>query len=123
MSTDHNVLLEDDYLQAAKDLAEIAATRKRLDAREKHAREIIEKHLSEGETGVDSDGVALVTIRPGAKVWNEAAARANLPGELLASIEVTETVTRLDRQKAKDTFAPAIYDLATKQNKASVVVL
>lgn len=124
------VLLEDDFLTAARTLREIERRRSQfaLDtgAEERDAKEIIAKVLAEGETGVDPDtGEELVTIRPGAKVWNEAAAKANLPADLLASITsvTTREITTVDKDRAKQTFAPAIYDLCTKQNKASLVVL
>lgn len=127
--SDVNVLLEDEYLAAARTLRDIDTRRKQFNAdiaaQEADAREILAKILAEGETGVDEDGTPLVAIRPGAKVWNETAAKANLPADLLASITTVETrtVETIDKQRAKDTFAPAIYDLCTRQNRASLVVL
>lgn len=124
---DRRVLLEDEFLDAARTLRDIDARRKAFAKstadEENAARELIAKVLAEGETGVDADGVELVQIRPGARVWNDDAARANLLPEMLEQISVTETVTRLDRTRAKDTLAPALYALCTKQNRASVVVL
>lgn len=118
-----SVMLEDEYLHAAEVLRTNAAIRKGLDAEDARVKEILAKILAEGETGVSPDGEPLVTVRPGAKVWNEAAARASLPADLLKAITVTVTEERLDKQKAKDTLAPALYDLCTRSNKASVVTL
>lgn len=117
------VMLEDEYLDAALVLKANASLRKRLDLEDERAKEIIAKVLAEGEKGISPDGELLVQVKPGARVWNESAARANLPADLLKAITVTVTEERLDKQKAKDTLAPAIYDLCTKANRASVVPL
>jgi hypothetical protein len=117
----NTVILEDEYLEAARELREIAHARWDLDAREAKAKEILAKVLAEGETGVDPDGVPVVEVRPGALRWDEDTARKNLPANLVTALEVTETVTRLDRQRAKDTLAPALYELACKRTKPSVV--
>jgi len=117
------VLLEDEYLQAANRLRVNASIRKDLDAEDARAKEILAKVLAEGEKGISPDGELLVQVKPGARVWNESAARANLPADLLTAITVTVTEERLDKQKAKDTLAPAIYELCCKANKASVVPL
>ncbi len=118
------VLLEDEYLEAAHRLRSNAALRKQLDVEDTRAKEILAKVLAEGETGIDQlTGEPLVQVKPGARVWNEAAARTNLPADLVKAITVTVTEERLDKQKAKDTLAPAIYELCTKANKASVVAL
>jgi hypothetical protein len=117
------VLLEDEYLEAAHRLRSNAALRKQLDVEDTRAKEILAKALAEGETGISTDGEPLVQVKPGARVWNEQAARANLPADLVKAITVTVTEERLDKTKAKDTLAPAIYELCTKANKASVVAL
>lgn len=122
-TNDSTVLLEDEYLQAALTLRGNVALRKQLDVEDIRAKEIIAKVLAEGETGISPNGEPLVQVRAGARVWNEAAARANLPADLLTAITVTVTEERIDKQKAKDTLAPALYDLACRANKASVVVL
>lgn len=122
MSTE-SVILEDEYLDAARRLSDNAHLRKQLDADDVRCKEILAKILAEGETGISPLGEPLVQVRPGARVWNEAAARANLPANLVAALEVTETTTRLDKTLAKDTLAPALYELCTKANKASVVAL
>lgn len=121
--TDTNVLLEDEYLVAANALRDIAAERKVLDAEEKRMKEILAKLLAEGETGVSPDGEPLVQVRRGARVWNEAAARENLPANLLAAITVTVTEERLDKDKAKAIFGDALYERCTKANRPSVVAL
>jgi hypothetical protein len=119
------VILEDEYLQAALTLRGNVALRKQLDVEDIRAKEIIAKVLAEGETGISPDGEPLVQVRAGAKVWNEQAAKDNLPADLLASFTTTETVTvtRMDKTRAKDILAPALYELCTKANRPSVVAL
>ena len=121
--TDNAVLLEDEYLAAANELREITAQEKNLTARKDRCKEILAKVLAEGETGVDEDGQMLVKVKPGARVWNETAARENLPENLLAAITVTVTEERLDKDKAKAIFGDALYERCTKANKPSVVAL
>lgn len=120
---DHPVLLEDEYLAAARTLAVNALTRARLDADDAAAKELLAKVLAEGETGVNADGLPMVRVQPGALVFDERTAREHLDAASIAAIEVTETTTRLDRQRAKDILAPALYALACKQNKPSIRVL
>lgn len=122
MSTnpDTTVVLEEDYLEAARTLVDNAATRARLDAEDSKAKEILAKQLTDGETGIDPHGNPMVKMTPGALVFDEKTARANLDQQSIALIEVTETVTRLDRTKAKDILAPALYRLACRQNKSSI---
>lgn len=115
-----NVLLEDDVLDAAYTLRVNAELRKTLDAEDARAKEILAAHLAAGETGIGPDGTELVKVQAGALVWNEAAARKNLPAELLAQVTVTVTEERLDKTKAKDTLAPAIYAMCCKANADSV---
>lgn len=117
--TDNTVLLEDDVLVAAIELRDIARARRDLEAREKAAKEVLAKHLATGETGVDPAGNPLVTVRAGARRFDPAAATANLPPEVLATISVTAP----DGKRAKEILAPALYDLCTKQNAPSVVAL
>lgn len=119
-----SVTLEDEFLEAARELRDVAKAKKLLDDRETRAKEILAKVLAEGEVGVDPEsGLSLVAVRPGARVWSEDKARENLPTEILAQLEVTETVVKIDKQRARETLAPALYDLCTKQNRPSVVAL
>ena len=126
MTTDDStVILEDEYLQAALTLRGNTALRKQLDVEDIRAKEIIAKVLAEGETGISPDGEPLVQVRPGAKVWNEDTARtalANTP-ELLGLITVSETVTRIDKSRAKALFGGDLYESCCRANKASVVTL
>lgn len=114
-----NVLLEDEYLAAASELRQIAETKKQLTAREDQLKEILEKVLTVGEKGVASDGTPLVAIRAGAKRFSAEKAAANLPPEVLASIQVIT----VDSKKAKAVLAPALYDLCVDYTKPSVVAL
>jgi hypothetical protein len=124
------VLLEDDFLDAARTLRENAATRARIDAEDAHAKEILAKVLTDGETGVDADGTPLVKMKPGNLVWNDEAAAANLPADVLPRVTVTEPAhtievperTYVDKAKAKDVLAPALYRLCCKPNKSTVVI-
>ena len=115
------VVLEDEFLAAAEVIRRNAATRKRIDAEDEQAKEILAKILTEGETGVSPDGEPLVKIRPGNRVWNEAEARKNLPADMLARITRVKTEEVIDKTLAKDILPPALYDLCTKPNKSSVV--
>jgi hypothetical protein len=119
------VLLEDEYLHAAEVLRINASIRKGLDAEDARCKEILAKVLAEGEQGMSPDGEILVQIKPGARVWNEDTARTALADtpELLQLITVTETVTRLDKQKAKNLFGDDLYATCCKANRASVVPL
>jgi hypothetical protein len=120
--TDPAVLLEDEYLTAARTLQANKATRARIDAEDDAAKEILRKLLAEGETGIDpGTGEILVKVRVGARVFDEATATRQLPDDLRASVTVTETVTRIDKQRAKDLLAPALYDLCCKASKPAVV--
>ena len=120
MSQPHdNVLLEDEYLEAAQELREIAAEKKRLAEREAHVKQILEKILNVGEKGVAPDGTPLVAIRAGAAKFSPQLAAQALPADLLASIQVTTA----DAKKAKAILAPALYDLCVEYNKSSVTAL
>lgn len=120
MSDPHdNVLLEDEYLDAAKELRDIAAEKKRLADREAELKAIMEKVLTVGERGVAPDGTPLVAIKAGAKRFSADLAEANLPPDVLASIQVTVA----DGKRAKAILAPALYDLCVDYNKSSVVAL
>jgi hypothetical protein len=140
------VTLVDEGLTAALRFRANAETRRRIDLEDEQDKELIAKYLAEGETGADEDGTPLVRIQPGARNFDEAKARENLPADLVALCEVEETTTRidealaaqiltaeqlaaitvttvtrrLDRTKAKDTLAPALYELACKQNRATI---
>lgn len=114
-----SVVLEDDYLAAASELREIAAEKKRLAEREEQLKQIIEKVLTVGEKGVAPDGTPLVAIRAGSRRFSAERAAANLPAEVLASIQVFVP----DGKKAKTILAPALYDLCVEYTKSSVVAL
>lgn len=124
------VLLEDDFLDAARTLRENAATRARIDAEDAHAKEILAKVLTDGETGVDADGTPLVKMKPGNLVWNDEAAAANLPADVLPRVTVVEPAHMvevpekryIDKAKAKDVLAPALYRLCCKPNKSTIVI-
>jgi hypothetical protein len=121
---DTYIPLADDFLAAAHELQEITREQKALAAREKTCKEIIAKHLVEGQTGVDPlTGEALVAITHGAKVWNEGEAMKNLPADILATLTVTVTETRVDKDRAQDILPPALYALCCKTNKPSVKAL
>lgn len=114
-----NVLLEDDYLEAAQELRQIAAEKKRLADREAELKQILEKVLTVGEKGISPDGTPLVAIRAGAAKFSAQRAAENLPAELLEAI----TVSVPDGKKAKTILAPALYELCVDYNKSSVVAL
>lgn len=114
-----NVLLEDEYLAAAIELRQVSAEKKKLADREAELKAIIEKALTVGERGVAPDGTALVAIRAGARKFSAERAIANLPAEVLASIQVFTP----DGKKAKTILAPALYDLCVEYNRDSVVAL
>lgn len=114
-----NVLLEDEYLEAAKELREITEAKKELAVREDQLKAIIEKVLTVGEKGVAPDGTPLVAIRAGSKRFSPEKAAANLPPEVLASIQVIT----VDGKRAKAVLAPALYDLCVDYTKSSVVAL
>lgn len=114
-----NVVLEDEYLQAASELRQIAETKKQLTAREDQLKQIIEKVLTVGERGVAPDGTPLVAIRAGSKRFSAERAAENLPPEVLASIQIIVA----DGKRAKTILAPALYDLCVEYTKSSVVAL
>jgi hypothetical protein len=113
------VILQDEFLEAARDLVAIAAEKKALAEREGRAKEIIAKVLAEGERGISPDGEPLVAVRTGAAKFDPDAAASNLPAELLQSISVTVP----DGKRAKAILSPALYELCTTRNKPSVVAL
>jgi hypothetical protein len=113
------VVLQDEYLDAARELVAIAAEEKALAERKARAKQIIEKALAEGERGISPDGEPLVTVRTGSARFDPDAAARNLPTELLQSISVTVP----DGKRAKAILSPALYDLCVTRNKPSVVAL
>lgn len=120
--TDTIVPLADEYLEAAETIRANAAVRKALDASDEAAKEIIRKHLAEGDIGVDpATGEALVKVKPGARVFNETEARKNWPADVLARVTRVVTEEKIDKTLAQDILPPAVYDLGCKQNKPSVV--
>jgi hypothetical protein len=113
------VVLEDEYLEAARELVEITAQEKALAERKARAKQIIEKALAVGERGVSPDGELLVAVRGGAARFDADKAAENLPANLLESI----TVSVPDGKRAKAILAPGLYDLCVTYNKPSVVAL
>lgn len=114
-----NVLLEDEYLEAAHELREVTAQIKELTERQAQLKLVLEKVLTVGERGVAADGTPLVAIKGGAGKFSPEQAVKNLPAELIEAIQVTT----LDGAKAKAILAPALYELCLKYNKNSVVAL
>ena len=113
------VRLEDEYLEAAEALRRIAAERKLLAEAEAKAKAVIARLLAAGDTGVSPDGEPLVRVQAGARRFDAATATANLPADLLERI----TVPTPDGKRAKEILAPALWELCTKQNAPSVVVV
>ena len=113
------VLLEDEYLDAARELVAIAQQRKDLADREADAKRILEKVLTVGERGCSPDGTVLVAVRAGARRFSADRAAGHLPQELLAQISTVQA----DGRRAKAILAPALYDLCVEHNKPSVVAL
>lgn len=116
------VLLEDEFLDAARELRAITIERRDLDTREAECKAILAVRLAAGETGVDLSGTALVKVKAGARVWNEDTARKALVDHgldtLIPQIEVTET--HLDKIKAKQLLPGDLYDACCRQNKDSI---
>lgn len=117
--TDNAVLLEDEYLDAANELRDIAAQEKDLAQRKEAAKAILAKALAVGDKGVSPDGEVLVTVRAGAARFNPDKAAERLPREVLSSVMVTV----VDGKRAKAVLAPALYELCLDYNKPSVVAL
>ena len=117
--TEHSatVVLEDEFLAAAREIVEITALEKDLAERKAAAKQIVEKALAVGERGISPDGEPLVVIRAGAARFDPDRAAQSLPAELLASISVTAP----DGKRAKAVLAPGLYDLCVTHNKPSVV--
>lgn len=113
------VILDDEYLAAARELVEIAAEEKALAERKIEAKRIIEKVLTVGDRGVSPDGELLVAVRAGAARFKPELAEANLPADLVASISVTVP----DGKRAKAILSPVLYDRCVEYNKPSVVAL
>lgn len=119
--TEHadTVVLEDEFLAAAREIVEITALEKQLAERKAAAKQIIEKALAVGEQGVSPDGEPLVAVRAGASRFDPDKATQVLPSNLLESIMVTAP----DAKRAKAVLAPGLYELCVSHNKSSVVVL
>lgn len=119
--TEHvdTVLLEDEFLEAAIELRDIAAQKKKLAEREAEAKRIIEKVLSVGDRGVAQDGTALIAVRKGAARFKAELAAERLPQQALDSI----TILVADGARAKAVLPPALYELCCEDNKPSVVAL
>lgn len=114
------VTLEDAILDAGLRLREALLRRAELDQIIDQCKAILLEHLTAGETGQTPNGQPVVTRKPGALVWDEKAAQAALPAELLLQLQTTET--KIDRAKAKAILPPAVYALCCKQNSDSIVV-
>jgi hypothetical protein len=112
------VLLEDDYLAAARELREIATQKRLLLEREAECKRILEKVLTVGERGVDSDGEQLVFIRAGARIFKPSLA-AELLGEQLSTILTLQP----DAKLAQEVLPDDMYDACCVYNKANVVVV
>ena len=112
------VLLEDDYLAAARELREIATEKKALLEREAECKRILEKVLTVGERGIDPDGEQLVFIRAGARIFKPALA-VELLGEQLSTILTLQP----DAKLAQEVLPEDIYDACCVYNKANVVVV
>lgn len=119
MTDTPTVVLEDEYLEAAREIVEITAQEKELAERKARAKQIIEKVLAEGERGISPDGEPLVAVRPGAARFDADAATENLDTESLERISVTAP----DGKRAKAILPPALYELCVTRNKPSVVAL
>ena len=113
------VVLEDEYLAAAREIVEITALEKQLAERKARAKQVIEKALAVGERGISPDGEPLVVVRAGAARFDADKATQSLPANLLESI----TVKAPDAKRAKAVLAPALLDLCMTYNKPSVVAL
>lgn len=112
------VLLEDEYLDAAYELREIAAVKRQLLEREADCKRIIEKVLTVGERGIAPDGEQLVFIRAGARVFKPALA-ADLPAEYMHTILSLQPDVNL----AREVLPEDMYEACCEYNKASVVVI
>lgn len=113
------VVLQDEYLEAARLIVEITAQEKALAERKAAAKQIVEKALAVGEQGISPDGEPLVAVRAGAARFDPDLATRNLPASVLESI----CVTAPDAKRAKAVLAPALYELAVTHNRPSIVVL
>lgn len=120
--SDHTdtVVLEDEYLEAARELVAIAAEEKALAERKARAKQVIEKALAVGERGVSPDGELLVGVRAGAAKFDaDKAVEVLGDSPLLDSIMVTVP----DGKRAKAVLAPALYEACCTYNRPSVVAL
>lgn len=119
--SDHTdtVILEDEFLDAAREIVEITAQEKALAERKARAKQIVEKALAVGERGISPDGELLVAVRGGAARFDADKAAEVLPANLLESIMVTAP----DGKRAKAILAPGLFDLCVTYNKPSVVAL
>jgi hypothetical protein len=110
------ITLTDDFLHAALELRYVTAEIAKLEAQAKRCKEILAKHLTIGDTGMDPDGNALVKVVKGSARFKPELAIANLPAGVLDSIMVTAP----DAKRAKDVLPPALYALACEDNAPSI---
>lgn len=113
-----DVTLTDDFLEAAIELRYVTSEIAKLEAQAKRCKEILAKHLTAGEIGVDSNGQPLVRAQQGARRFKPELAVANLPAAVLATIMVTAP----DGKRAKDVLAPALYDVCCQSDTTSIRV-
>jgi len=113
------ITLQDEYLDAALELRDIAEKKRALTERETECKQILRKHIAEGEKAVGPDGTELIAVRRGSMRFSADRAEEVLPAEILATIQVFAP----DAKKAKAVLSPALYDLCCDQSAASVVVL
>ena len=120
MTETPTVVLEDEYLDAARELVAIAAEEKALAERKAAARQIVEKALAVGERGISPDGEPLVTVRAGSMRFDAEKAVEVLDGSpLLESIMVKAP----DGKRAKAIHAPALYEACCTATRPSLAVL
>jgi transketolase C-terminal domain/subunit len=113
------VLLEDDYLAAARELREIATEKRLLYQREADCKRILEKKLTVGERGISPDGDQLVYVRQGARVFKECIAAELLPAEQLSAILTLQP----DAKLAREVLPEDMYDACCIYNNSNVVVV
>jgi hypothetical protein len=112
------VLLEDDYLAAARELREIVTEKRLLYQREADCKRILEKVLTVGERGISPDGDQLVYVRQGARIFKPALA-VELLGEQLGTILTLQP----DAKLAQEVLPDDIYDACCVYNNSNVVVV
>lgn len=113
------VVLEDEYLDAAREYRDIVAQEKALAARKAQLREIIEKALAVGERAVTPDGEPLVAITAGSARFDPIKASKALPADVFNTILVLAP----DAKRARDVLAPALYEQCCEYTRPSLRAL